>query len=93
MTINVHECNSLTKNGVYLNYDNERPSWTLTIQKEATETDLEENGYLENVGDIIWVTSIDIRYCPYCGEQLPGLESIDLAGCGHFQHHDFSRWE
>jgi hypothetical protein len=92
MTINQHICNSLPKSGVYLHFDDEVPAWTLNIQKEATESDLEENHHLENVGDIIWLTSLNVLCCPYCGEQLPGLESADKTSYGYFQHNDFSRW-
>ncbi len=62
------------------------------IQKEATESDLEENSHLEEVGEIIWATRIEIRYCPFCGKRLPGLESVDQADYGRFEHLDFSRW-
>jgi hypothetical protein len=92
MMINEHTCNSLPKPGVYLHFDDEVPAWTLNIQKEATESDLEENHHLENIGDIIWLTSLNILYCPYCGEQLPGLVSINKSNYGYFQHNDFSRW-
>ena len=92
MMINEHKCNSLPKSGVYLHFDDEVPAWTLNIQKEATESDLEENHHLENIGDIIWLTSLNILYCPYCGEQLPGLVSINKSNYGYFQHNDFSRW-
>ncbi|MBT6702453.1 MAG: hypothetical protein HOB14_12380 [Gammaproteobacteria bacterium] len=92
MMINEHKCNSLPNSGVYLHFDDEVPAWTLNIQKEATESDLEENHHLENIGDIIWLTSLNILFCPYCGEQLPGLVSIDKSNYGYFQHNNFSRW-
>ena len=92
MMIKEHKCNSLPKSGIYLHFDDEVPAWTLNIQKEATESDLEENHHLENIGDTLWLTSLNILYCPYCGEQLPGLGSIDKASYGYFQHNDFSRW-
>ena len=87
MTIDIHECNALPESGVYLDYDEESPSWILTIQKEATEQDLEENAKLENVGDIIWLTRIEVLYCPYCGKQLPGLESTDKTDYGQFERY------
>ena len=92
MTIHQHSCNALPKSGVYLHFDEELPAWTLNIQKEATESDLEENHHLENIGDTLWLTSLNVLCCPYCGEQLPGLESIDKLDYGYFQHNDFSRW-
>ena len=72
MMINEHTCNSLPKSGVYLHFDDEVPAWTLNIQKEATESDLEENHYLETEGEAIWVTMLEITHCPFCGIQLPG---------------------
>ena len=91
MTIKAHTCKAFPKSGVYLHFDNEVPAWTLNIQKEASESDLEENHHLENVGDIIWLTSMNILCCPYCGEQLPGLDSVDKTSYGYyFQHNDFS---
>jgi hypothetical protein len=92
MTIKQHDCDSLPKSGVYIYLEDDDPTWTLNIQKEATESDLEENCYLENIGDTIWVTRIGILYCPFCGEKLPELESVDLDSYGHFQHNDYSRW-
>ncbi len=87
-----HECNSLPEHYVYLDSDEDSPSWIMTIQKEATESDLEENAHLEEVGEIIWTTRIEILYCPFCGKPLPGLESIDQADYGQFEHLDYSRW-
>jgi len=92
MTIHEHICNTFPKPGVYLSFCKEFPAWILNIQREATESDLQENSYLENIGDILWLTRIEIRYCPFCGEQLPGLDRAKLPHYGEFQHHDFSRW-
>jgi hypothetical protein len=64
----------------------------ISLQFNSTESNLEENHHLENVGDIIWLTSLNVLCCPYCGEQLPGLESADKTSYGYFQHNDFSRW-
>jgi hypothetical protein len=90
--MNSHECNSLPEHGVYLDYDDDTPSWILCIQREATESDLEEYAHLENVGDIIWLTRLSIQHCPFCGKQLPGLESVNQADQGRFEHFDYSRW-
>ncbi len=91
MTIKEHSCNALPKSGVYLHFEDAVPAWTLNIQKEATESDLEENHYLENTGDVIWSTHLNILFCPFCGMRLPGLESVISDHFGVFQHHDFSR--
>ena len=91
MTFKEHDCDSLPKNGVYIYIEDDDPAWTLNIQKEATESDLEENCHLENIGDTIWVTRIGILNCPFCGEKLPELDSVDPGSYGHFQHNDYSR--
>lgn len=61
----------------------------LNINRVATEEDLEENHYLEEVGQIIELVSLQIRYCPYCGALVDGAESQFLPA---FTHHDLSRW-
>jgi hypothetical protein len=42
----------------------------MLISHKANEDDLENNHLLENVGDLIWQTSVQIQCCPYCGEKL-----------------------
>ena len=97
LTYKLHECESLPRSGVQVvysageggGYDN---AWTLVITREATEEDLQENHYLENVGDIIWQTMLEITYCPYCGDGLSdGLQEENLKRA-QLDHHDFSRW-
>ncbi len=90
---NVHECVQLPDKGVYIAFsDDGEAAWKLYIQREATESDLEENHYLETEGDVIWTTMLEITHCPYCGIQLPGLENIDKEVYGKFQHIDSSGW-
>ncbi len=89
--IKEHRCQFLPESGLYLLYEKDDPAWILHIQKEATESDLEENNNLENIGDIIWLTQIEVRHCPFCGECLTGLESVDSEHYGEFRHHDFAR--
>ena len=47
MTFKEHDCDSLPKSGVYIYIKDDDPAWTLNMQKEATESDLEENSHLE----------------------------------------------
>ena len=63
-------------------------AWQLIITKEANENDLEENHSLENVGDTIWETVVEINNCPYCGIKLRDekLNKID------FVHFNLSGW-
>ena len=91
MTFKQHDCDSLPKSGVFIYIENDDPAWTLNMQKEAAESDLEENSHLENIGDISWVTRMSILYCPFCGKNLHEQESIGAASYGHFQHYDYSR--
>jgi len=92
MDFKEHICEIPLKAGYSVYIEKIDPAWTLNIQKQATETDLEENHHLENVGDIIWATEIGILYCPFCGEKLSAPAS-DIAGdyC-QIQHHDYSRY-
>ncbi len=70
----------------------ETPSWQLSIEREATETDLENNHYLEEIGDTLWMTSLEVTHCPYCGEKLPEPNLTQPADFGRFAHLDYSGW-
>ena len=88
-----HACDLMPATGVYLTFTpREDSTWILTIQREATEEDLEENHYLEDVGDTLWTTELAIRCCPFCGEVLPGVESGKKTTFGEFRHIDSSGW-
>ena len=64
-------------------------AWTLIIRREATEDYLEENGYLEMVGQTLWETHLEISHCPFCGQGL----GEDGGTCeGQFVHVDHSGW-
>ncbi len=59
--------------GVYFSTDyfnEEQPSWYLLIQRNATIDDLEKYQYLEEEGDNLWTTALEVTHCPYCGESL-----------------------
>ena len=62
-------------------YFHEDFTWQLVITREANELDLENNHELEQVGEVIWSTVVEINNCPYCGEILrdANLESIEYA--------------
>ncbi len=88
-----HKCKHIPKKGVYIECTfDEFPSCKLYIKREADESDLEENGYLENIGEVIWVTEIEIVYCPYCGTQLIDPKRIEKDQYGSYQHIDSSGW-
>ena len=56
-------------------FSEEQPCWYLLIQRSANAEDLERNQFLEEEGDSLWSTMVEITHCPYCGESLyEGLE-------------------
>ena len=90
-----HECDFLPITGVSIIYAEsllcgEHDAWNLVIEREATEEDLEENHYLENVGDTIWQTVMEIHCCPFCGSVLS--QSREKGKVGTFIRYDMSRW-
>ena len=94
MNNNTHECTYLPK-GIFLESSNDKESefsWLLYIEREASESDLEDSHYLENEGDPIWTTMLEVIFCPYCGEKLPGTEKINKKSYGKFSHIDSSGW-
>jgi hypothetical protein len=91
----LHQCDFLPKQGVQVisakGYIPGRDkTWCLYIFREATESDLENNHYLEEEGDLIWTTAIEISHCPYCGRSLfENMKERDVD-FGKFTHTDFS---
>jgi hypothetical protein len=61
----------------------------LNLNRVATEIDLQENHYLEEVGQIIETIAIKVRYCPYCGKKFDGANTSLSPS---FVHYDFSKW-
>ncbi len=93
----LHECDQLPEKGIQIFFSQNKTecfqnSWNLIIRKNATEEDLEENHHLEEIGETIWQTIIEITHCPYCGVELPIEQSIKARCKGKFVHHDFSSW-
>ena len=91
---NLHQCSLMPKNGIDIFYSGEGEGglpnvWNLVVRREATEEDLEKNHYLEDVGETIWETLIEISHCPFCGFQL---SSEKPAQEGKFLHRDYSGW-
>jgi hypothetical protein len=88
----IHQCSSLPKEGVEVIFsrngiDGYDSVWNLIIRRESTETDLENNHYLEEAGETIWETILEISHCPYCGDPLDNSGTI----CeGKFIHRDCS---
>jgi hypothetical protein len=88
----IHECRHQST-GVRVEYSRDyfykEFTWQLIISREATDEDLENNHYLENVGDEMWSTVIEVNNCPFCGKKLRknALSSIEFA------HFDSMGWE
>lgn len=68
------------------------PDWVLSIFREAKEEDLEENHFLEMLGETIWETKVKVLFCPYCGTRLAGPGEADFSGDRWIKHFDFSGW-
>lgn len=66
----------------------EQFTWQLVISKEASENDLNENHYIENVGEELWSTVIEINNCPFCGKKLRAEKISNVE----FVHFDSSGW-
>lgn len=68
-----HQCDKLPK-GAYVYKaqvsSSSRLVWRLHLIREATEEDLEENHYLNEIGEDIWTVLAEISFCPYCGDNL-----------------------
>lgn len=93
----LHECESLPINGVRViwamdNIIRKCHTWQLVIQREATETDLMNNHYLEEEGQTIWTTQLEITHCPYCGKKLIDGKRTDFNDYGQFVHFDRTGW-
>jgi hypothetical protein len=94
----LHECEKLPDVGICIHYSMDnihrgRKIWHLTIRREATENDLLNNHHLEEEGEPIWETSLEITHCPYCGEYLHDDKNFHLEDIGKFVHFDYSEWK
>jgi NADH pyrophosphatase NudC (nudix superfamily) len=81
-----HQCSSMTLAEAWIEKNDQ--AWLLNINKTATEQDLEENHYLEEVGQVIYQVAVNVNFCPYCGSKLDGSDDNCIPS---FELHDFSR--
>ena len=92
----IHECDKLPKSGISIvcssTEERENITQQVFICREATEDDLEENHYLEEEGQTIWETTLEIIYCPFCGKYLPEIGGKAYPDQGMFNHYDYSGW-
>ena len=94
----LHECGKLPKVGIQIIYSmdtiyREEKTWRLIIRREASAEDLMENHFLEEQGQLIWETSLEITHCPYCGEYLYEEQNINIRDIANFVHYDYSEWK
>ncbi len=94
----MHHCHQMPNPGVSIcwgaaRFDVEDLGWCLFVERLATETDLQDNQYLEEVGETLWTTAVEIKCCPYCGVELDNARSVKSSDdFGYFIHIDSSGW-
>jgi len=82
-----HQCESLALAQAWI--EKGEQGWLLNLSKTATEEDLDENHYLETVGQMIYQVAVNITFCPYCGAKLDGSTTDFIPS---FEFYDFSKW-
>ncbi|MFH2000391.1 MAG: hypothetical protein ABIK28_11965 [Planctomycetota bacterium] len=92
-----HECDKLPDHGVQViysmdNVNRKTKTWRLIIRREATSDDLEDNPILEEEGQTLWETSLEIMHCPYCGDSLLDVKDEIFEDLGKYVHTDYSAW-
>tara|TARA_R110002167_G_scaffold192345_2_gene394836 strand:- start:14905 stop:15162 length:258 start_codon:yes stop_codon:yes gene_type:complete len=82
----VHQCEPMTLAEAWIEKGDQ--GWVLNINKVATEQDLEDNHYLEEVGQTIYQIAVGIKFCPYCGSKLDESSKSIISS---FELYDFSK--
>lgn len=93
----LHECDNLPPDGIQVlwskdNIIRKTKTWQLIIRRGATDEDLQQNHILEEEGQTIWETRIEISHCPFCGEYLLDENDDKFENLGKFVHFDYSEW-
>ena len=84
----LHECVALSTSQNYIVEDvDEEPRWRLIVSKLITAEDLENNHYLEILGDVLEQIDLPVNYCPYCGVHLDNNETVEVS----YTHRDYSK--
>jgi len=65
----------------------------MVISRKATLEDLEKYPNLNEEGETVWETLLEITHCPYCGIYLPEADHPKYQDCGLFVHNDQSEWK
>jgi len=93
-----HACEYLPADGVAIvpateDFEVREWPWLMLIERCATWEDLEESQYLEEVGEMIWRTTVGITHCPFCGHVLQNeVEVSTHAPTAEFYHFDATGW-
>jgi hypothetical protein len=80
-----HHCKSMDHGETWL--EERDDGCYLNINHLATEQDLEENHYLEEVGQTMNTVALLVLYCPYCRVNLDGSRDAIVPS---FTFHDLS---
>jgi hypothetical protein len=93
----LHECDQLPPKGIQILFsmdeaDRKAKTWRLIIRREATNDDLMENHILEEEGQTLWETYLEITHCPFCGKSLYNKPPTEFKDYGQFVHYDRSEW-
>ena len=79
----IHKCSSCSFAEIW--FEEDGFDVYLNLNRIATEEDLENDHYLEYVGQTIETVKIQVAFCPYCGEKLAGDNEV----VPQFQYHKF----
>jgi len=92
----IHKCKNLPKaveiyftDGYFKRLES---TWQFNIYRESTEEDLQESHLLEEVGETMWSTTIEILHCPYCGKKLSNDLPDKIKDYGKFVLHDHNSY-
>ena len=94
----LHQCEEMPTSGVEVLWSMDETgrkckTWRLVIRREATEEDVDNNYDLEEVGQTLWETFLEITHCPFCGKKLYNKDDFDFDDYGKFIHYDYSEWD
>ncbi len=93
----LHQCEDMPTSGIQVLWSMDHAerkckTWRLVIRREATEEDLENNHHLEEEGETLWETFLEITHCPFCGMKLFDITDSNFEDYGKFVHYDHSEW-
>ena len=90
----LHRCDRIPAKGIAIiksEYEDDE-TWLLRAYREAAEEDLQENHCLENIGDWIEHSDIEIDHCPYCGHRLSKDIEVKQRDRAIYRHWNDASW-